>query len=512
MANLIGQENFSNLQENTQVYNATHDGAGNSLSHMNKSFISFSFGGENIEDFGLLVTIDDRLKRGAYSSFSDLTSSFDTLDGQLYWGSKIEPNKLDLTLSTDGITERQLDRFREWFAPGKIRELILSEHPNRAIMARVATAPEIALLPFQQQVKAKIVADEESVLTSTTLYKGDISLSFIMDESFWYSKLNYMPIYVNKKTLSPLQYEDENDDKVESLYDADMIKIMYEDRIPYQAALEGFGNSTFFLGGNLLVKEKAIIGLAQINSTHLGIVTEETEGLIINPSTPQYLFYSGTTKSYPTINFSINPTFEEEDENNNKIGYITCIKNKYINSNKKSYIQIGENKMEFTTPSIITSYNQIIYMFKNSLNISKVELLEQIKFGVNDYYARAWGIACVNQVRNTTINADDRTNLIKNMSTFLENGIPFNFIINSKTGEAIGTFSVRMLNAGSNFENASYYTVKENVGDMICSDYLVIEGRDYLNSDGGITEENCHKILSNENLLNVLVLFKNMYL
>ena len=83
-------------------------------------------------------------------------------------------------------------------------------------------------------------------------------------------------------------------------------------------------------------------------------------------------------------------------------------------------------------------------------------------------------------------------NLIENMSTFLDKNTPFTFIINSKTGEATGIFSVRILNAGLSFENASYYTVKENVGDMICSDYLIIEGRDYLNPDGGITEENCH--------------------
>ena len=508
MANLIGQENFSNLQENTQVYKATHDGAGNSLSHMNKSFISFSFGEKYIEDFGLLVTIDDRLKKGIYSSFSDLTSSFDTLDGQLYWGSKIEPNKIDLVLSTDGITERQLDDFKEWFAPGKIREFILSEHPNRAIMARVATAPEMALLPFEQQVEVQISPESDLFATSTTLYKGDISISFIMDEPFWYSKLNSMPYYVDKKTLQSLSVNSENSNKTTTAQDADMMKIMYEDRIPHQSVLEGFGDSTFFLGDNILVSERSLIGFAIVGQAHLGITTQTTDGLIVNSSTPQYLFYSGITKSYPTTKFSIESTFEE----NNETGYITCIKNKYINSNEKSYIQIGENKMYFTTPSILTSYNQAIYMFKNSVGLSKIELLEQVKFGLSDYYTRAWAIACVNQIENSTIDSSDQNDLIENMSTFLDKNTPFTFIINSKTGETTGIFSVRILNAGLSFENASYYTVKENVGDMICSDYLIIEGRDYLNPDGRITEENCHQISSNENLLNVLVFFKNMYL
>lgn len=508
MANLIGQENFSNIRENTQVYNATHDGAGNSLSHMNKSFISFSFGERYIEDFGLLVTIDDRLKKGIYSSFTDLTSSFDTLDGQLYWGSKIEPNKLDLILSTDGITEKQLDDFKEWFAPGKIRELILSEHPNRAIMARVATAPEMALLPFQQQVVVKIAANEAPFLTNTTLYKGDINISFIMDEPFWYSKLNYMPYYINKKTLQPLSEDSIDSDKVVSAKDADMVKIMFEDNIPHQSS----ARINMFLGNNTMVvlearvtsgPEEANENSAYVGRSYLGITTATSEGVEIN-DTSQYLFYSGTTKSYPTVKFSIMPILTEN--------YISCIRNKYINSSEQSYIQIGENKMFFTTPSLLTSYNQVIYMFKNSLGVSKIELLSQIKFGIKDYYVRAWAIACINQINNINITNLDIDNLIINMASFFDLNTPFTFIIDSKTGEAIGNFSIKILSAGQDISLAQFYTIKENVGDMICSDYLIIEGRDYLNSDGEITEENCHEILSNEHLLNVLILFKNMYL
>ena len=36
-----------------QVYMATHDGEGNPLSVLQKHFISFSYGGKNIEDFNL---------------------------------------------------------------------------------------------------------------------------------------------------------------------------------------------------------------------------------------------------------------------------------------------------------------------------------------------------------------------------------------------------------------------------------------------------------------------------
>ena len=42
-----------NTTRYTQVYTATHDRAGNYLPYMNRSFISFSYGGKNIEDFDL---------------------------------------------------------------------------------------------------------------------------------------------------------------------------------------------------------------------------------------------------------------------------------------------------------------------------------------------------------------------------------------------------------------------------------------------------------------------------
>jgi len=49
---------------------------------MNRSFISFSFGGKDIESFDLIATTSgDRLNRTGYASFEDNTSSYDNLDG-----------------------------------------------------------------------------------------------------------------------------------------------------------------------------------------------------------------------------------------------------------------------------------------------------------------------------------------------------------------------------------------------------------------------------------------------
>jgi len=74
------------------------------------------------------------------------------LNGQYYWGSHYNAREITITLATDGITQSELDDFKYWFQAGEIRELILSEHPNRGILARVGEAPEIAVLPFPRTI------------------------------------------------------------------------------------------------------------------------------------------------------------------------------------------------------------------------------------------------------------------------------------------------------------------------------------------------------------------------
>ena len=87
------------------------------------------------------------------------------------------------------------------------------------------------------------------------------------------------------------------------------------------------------------------------------------------------------------------------------------------------------------------------------------------------------------------------------------------FTFNSKTGEATGSFSIKILQTVTDtIDNVDYQTKVENVGDMVCSNYLIIEGRNYLNPEGEIIPENCHMITSNESLTDVLVFYQNMYL
>lgn len=507
MANLIGRETWSNTTPTTQVYKVTHDGAGKSLPYMERSFISFTFGGKAIEDFNLIVVNSgDRFERNGYASFADNTTTYDTQDGQIYWGSRYEANQLELTLATDSITEQQLDEFKEWFAAGKERELILSEHPNRAILARVSEPPSISMIPFEKDITLTI--NYSVYTTKTTEYKGEITLKFIMDEPFWYSKLTFMPYWVNKKTLEAVEANSSNSNAVESLRDKDMLKIMAEDGIPHQSNVR----DTMFLGDNVLaVVSEARTDFTKVELTPLGVFIESTAGFNINANNGDFgfVFYSGTAPSYPIFQFSMLPVFSNN--------YISCPRNKIQNSNLTTYseINIGEKAFRFTTPSLLTGYNQGIKIFKNALNKPIADVKSEIIDTVREKYSRAWAIACLNAIGTSGALTQANVNtLVTNMATFINPEYSMVFTVNSKTGSAIGRFQIKMLTSSASTvsNTTSYTTVEENVGDMVVSDYLILEGKDHLDANGNLTLANCKRISSNENLTNVYVLFNNMYL
>jgi hypothetical protein len=212
---------------------------------MNRSFISFSFGEKNIEDFNLIATINgDRLQRKGYSEFEDLTSNYTVMDGHFYWGTHYTNHELDFELATDAMTQNELDSFLRWFSAGKVRELILSEHPNRAVQARVKAAPDLHLLPFEEKTIKKIAG--QTYHTSTTLYKGEISLSFVMEEPYWYSTINIFG-YLDSVTGEYHDvWVDTNGVRKSIFEDPDAIKIALEDNIP----IAGMIQNSMLLGDN----------------------------------------------------------------------------------------------------------------------------------------------------------------------------------------------------------------------------------------------------------------------
>ena len=253
---LVAPNNEVQIERHRQVYQATHKGDGCRLPFMYRSFISFTYGGKYIEDFDLIATIvNNRLTKPGYAPFNDIVTTYDNLDGQYYWNTHYNANSLTFILSTDGIEQAMLDEFLFWFHAGEAKELILSEHPNRAIMARVAQPPQLSLLPFEYDTA--ITLSSVTYPAKTTLYKGDITLDFVMDEPHWYAVDNILgklkDVVIDGETKK--RYIDVWDDitknppeEVEIFASQDALKILVEDGIPLGSMIDQnmlLGNGAF---------------------------------------------------------------------------------------------------------------------------------------------------------------------------------------------------------------------------------------------------------------------------
>lgn len=569
----------------TQVYKATHEGE-LYLPFMDRSFISFSFGGKNIEDFDLIATTSgDRMEYNGYANFDNLVSSYDVLHGQAFWGSYYKNNTLNLTLATDGITQRKLDDFLRWFQAGKVRELILAEHPNRAIMARVNEPPHLSLLPFEEQIEVRL--KQQYYNTSTTLYKGTITLALIMDEPHWYSKIN---IFGKKDSEGIYRdvWTDANGIEHSALEIPDAIKILHEDGIPLSSMID----TTMILGGNIfasvehkiysrivhMISESEYNSMSEelgyynngltynINQFYAGAVifdsTRDIGGRIagtlmseadgvenldpIELASQNYInfYYAGTAPSPVILKFSLTPEIADET-------YVCIPSNQYANNNGKEYniitIEgIEKKEFKFTTPNILTSYNQVMKIFTTPSIMRDgqdwAHIRELIREGVTHAGVRAWANRVIDYVDQTRgngegiINTDYIWQLKEYMKYFLRdsngNIMPMSFVFNSETGEAVGTVSYRNCISedgvipidynhvfGEYCADENYIlTTKENVGDMVKSKYLIIEERNYPNEVGNILpwekdKNYTHRLYHDvrNGLQNVYLEYKNMY-
>ena len=418
-----------NTKRQTQVYQATHRGD-NRLPYMNRSFISFTYGGRDIEDFNLIATTNgDRMSREAYASFEDTTTTYSALDGQFYWGTHFRNNSITFHLATDGMTQRQLDDFKNWFVAGKTKELILAEHPNRAIMARVSSQPHFALLGFEEPIG--VILNGASYKTSTTIYRGEIDLDMTMDEPYWYAKINIFGGKDPETGIYKDVWYDVSTGTTRTILDnPDAIKILYEDGIPFSsmiqntmllgenifasvnyqlisrvvngitsseyasnAGVEGYfnngngrddiriidsagidrGQSDYYKGATIAYMDGANQDHYIRGARIAGAIMNDQDGITFLPSFGQSqssvnFYYAGTAPSPTILSFDLIPQMD--------ICYICTPSNNYATTIEKDGKLIPYNtitiegkdelkEFHLTTPNIYTSYNQVIRIFDN---------------------------------------------------------------------------------------------------------------------------------------------------
>lgn len=449
------------------VKEATKDGQGNSLPVLGRQFISFSYGGKKIEDFDLLAVFSsDRLSKEVYANFNDVTTDQDEMDGQYFWLSSFSANGLDFTLATDGMTARELEDFKAWFVPGVERELILSEQSNRGILARVGSTPSISMLPFEEVVSMNIADVEQSF--RTTLYKGEITLSFVMDDPHWYSLQDYY-----EGNLTEL-----------------MMKSIYEDGIPHTSML----NLNCILAGK-----------NYFNATDKTV--KQSVGVSLDPveQNDAYLYYCGTAEAKPIISFTLTPQVDDSHE----VSFGNT--NTQVTLQPEYYLRVGSKEMRFVIPEIMTSYNTAINIVKEMGQVgnSILDLRSELRNELYDYYIRAWAIKIIDDCRNDNnrtyvsvegaIKSSFANHFIATLST-IWNNVSLNFSINSKNGETTISGIVNNTN------------INEKCGNMMKSQYIKIGENKIYNKQGKIGTQECLAVISNVPMTNLIIDYKYMYL
>lgn len=500
MSELIGANlQFNNIHRG-QVFLTTHDGEGNSLSDVARSYISFTYGGRKIEDFGVLVTMGDRLNRGLYAEFEDINSDYETIDGQYYWGTRAKENRLNFTLSTDGMTQNELDDFKQFFKPGIERPLILSEHPNRVILARVNTAPSMSVIPFQ--TFHSITIDGEKFEIPTALYKGDIELSFVMDDPYWYGQVAYIDELGDATSIS----NNRDGTLVKVPLTIDKLKMALEDHLPLQRNL----NTSVFLGGltmEPIVTDTTLEGsilrenYPQLN-VRLGLIvnlmSSENGYVNIDNETPAYLYYSGNAPAKPRVNFTINLIFDEN-------GLIKFPNNGLLDSELYPYscIQIGDQEpFYFSLPAIYYNYNKVIKKLDTYSDLS--DLKEFVVNEIKEKFVRTQCLSTIELYFNTGNSEIDKNafiNQMKSLFVLTNDTLPTSFTFDSTNGDALGIIPLM------GYENG----LEQNVGDMIRSRYLIIDQTCPYELGHSITQDDCLTIQSTESLEHFSIAFRNTY-
>ena len=469
-----------------QVQTSTRDGQGNPLSILKRQFISFSYGGRDIEDFDLLVVFSsDRLSKELYAPFKDTTTEQEELDGQMFWRSSFNAGQLNFVLATDGITSAQLEDFKRWFQPGIEKELILSEYHNRAILARVSSAPQISLLPFEKEVEVNIAGTLHK--TKTSLYKGEISISFVMDDPYWYSLVSVL------KEIKP---ED--------------LKLIYEDGIPHLSMLK---NACFLADKQYFDGEQILNSY----SGHTFNIVEQND---------VYLYYCGTAAEKPILEFDIDVEINNQEEQDYYYYYhynnLTPKENGYITLQKS-----GQNSkfLYFSLPSLLTSFNKAIDIVKSfpPNESSILDLRRELRDNLYNYYTRSYVIGLIDAARksikytdNGLILSEFQDFFFEKMSSFLDDQ-SLHYKINCKNGDVFVTAKITKINSSTVQEDGSItfdystFSITENAGNIIKSNYLNIDTRT-LPEKGFIQAEQCILISTNTNISNFIIDYKYKYL
>ena len=470
-----------------------------------KEFIDFEFNGKHVSEFGMVAVFDgDRHSFNASPSFEDETSIVNGVSGQYYWGMCYKARAKSFTLATDGMTEAQINAFKQHFQPGTYGRFIEDKLANRYAMARVSSEVTFSVVPFKTTITIlgqKIEVNE---------YKGEAKIVFTFDDPFYYATESFISDYENNPEL---------------------LRALYTNGTPTIKSWNKETPASCWIGeGRVLNKN--------------GLVSEDAD---IHVNGKLYYYNPSVGKTNTKLTMKFTPSFSDDSFGNSNIIYFNeiadninspnnLLKCNTITSRKTGAVK-DDSHFYYTSPNVIFQINKSIqiaqnYYIANSANPNAVDFEEQLRLEIVNPKVMAWA-ASVIRIMNTKpefFNSETGEYLNGTISMDLSKitGIAnktFTDTVNLNWLQYFNLYMLCMLancttddNGSYHLEHASWnfvpYTIvfdgelsqttinysynriistlekitvsEEKCGDMICSAYLSLEGGDTLDNEGYI--------------------------
>lgn len=154
-------------------------------------FVGFSFNGVSSKELKIMRVSDGtRYEEKLSAEFADRVTTNDSSGKNYYFGVDLKEYKIPINIAFDSLTESDMRKLRETFAPNKVGNFIFDETPYKVQKAKIAT-----------QVTLKYVCFDEK---GQRIYKGEGTIDLISYDSYakTLSEKKYRNDYINYSNFS----------------------------------------------------------------------------------------------------------------------------------------------------------------------------------------------------------------------------------------------------------------------------------------------------------------------
>jgi phage-related protein len=114
-------------------------------------FLGFTFNGKHSYlDLGVIRIINDRMQTQLSPDISDLTAESAGSDGMYFFGSYHKSRKFTVEFAFDNLTETQLRSWKQFCSYKDLSDLIFDEEPYKVYTAKIASAPMLKTIAFEE--------------------------------------------------------------------------------------------------------------------------------------------------------------------------------------------------------------------------------------------------------------------------------------------------------------------------------------------------------------------------